>query len=381
MSRQTRRGQWGSASLVLASVRRRKSKLLLASVALAVGGMLMSGLLTIYRGVSTNLSSQFRQYGPNVFVTRSDGGLLPSAEASRIQRLIGNRDRSAGVLYATVHASSPSEQALPVPAILAGASLTQLRDLNPAWRLLPANPRTQAGLWLGNRAARTLHVRVGDRLTLRFGAQQQTLPVLALVSSGGSVDSQILAPSQVARSLTGLSGYTNLELQIGGEPAAIQATVRRLRRALPTLRISPLRQITETEGHIVLNTRGMLVAATALILLTIALCVSAALTSMAMERRKDFAVMKALGAGEGQIFAAFVSEGALLGLAGGLAGSAAGALIALFIGEAVFGVALHPSVGLLVETSAATMILSSLAALTPWPLLQRISPATILKGE
>jgi putative ABC transport system permease protein len=99
------------------------------------------------------------------------------------------------------------------------------------------------------------------------------------------------------------------------------------------------------------------------------------------DRRRDFAIMKALGASD-RLIAAFVSgEAAILGLTGGVIGFAAGFGIADWIGRANFHapVALRLSVlpAILIGCLAVTLV----ATLLPLRLLRTIQPAMILRGE
>ena len=69
-----------------------------------------------------------------------------------------------------------------------------------------------------------------------------------------------------------------------------------------------------------------------LILITAALCLLTTLTAWVLDRRKDFAVMKALGASEGLITGFFAAQAAAIGATGALVGFAAGIGIAMWIG-------------------------------------------------
>ena len=61
------------------------------------------------------------------------------------------------------------------------------------------------------------------------------------------------------------------------------------------------------------KTRATLLAAAILIILTAALCVLATLTGWVFDRRRDFAIMKALGASERLLQGFFAAEAAALG--------------------------------------------------------------------
>src|SRR2546430_3821009 len=63
----------------------------------------------------------------------------------------------------------------------------------------------------------------------------------------------------------------------------------------PLFPSTPLFRSVEAEGRVLAKTRATLLAAAILIILTAALCVTATLTAWVLDRRRDFAIMKALG--------------------------------------------------------------------------------------
>ncbi len=74
--------------------------------------------------------------------------------------------------------------------------------------------------------------------------------------------------------------------------------MRQLEQAIPAADVRPVRQIMEGEARVLGKTRSTLLAAAALIILTAALCVLSTLMGWVFDRRRDFAIMKALGASD-----------------------------------------------------------------------------------
>ncbi len=113
----------------------------------------------------------------------------------------------------------------------------------------------------------------------------------------------------------------------------------------------------------------------------IMLCMVATFTSSVLERRKDFAVMKALGASNKAVNVLFACEAALLALMGAVTGFVAGSGIAFWIGKANFDAAILPQPALLFPVLMGSVVLALLASTAPLRLLQQIQPAGILRGE
>jgi putative ABC transport system permease protein len=124
----------------------------------------------------------------------------------------------------------------------------------------------------------------------------------------------------------------------------------------------------------------MLTATVAVVLILTALCVMAAMTNVAMERKNDVGLMKAIGGSMRRVLRLFLAEAALLGLAGGLIGAAVGIVISVGLGKAVFGVAAQPRLIVYPISVALTIIVAILAAY-PLRRLVHIRPASVFRGE
>lgn len=375
-----RHSDFGLLRLILVSLVRRRTRGLLSVVALAIGAALMTTLLTVYGGVRANLNREFARYGANVIITGEADGTLSAAQTQEAMAALARRHAPAvGVLYAVAQAKGP-QQPVPSQAVIAGSDLDRLHQLNPTWKI--SGPLPHPGeAWLGVTAARQLHVTPGQTFTVLWNGQPQSWRAVGTVESGQSEDDQILAPLAEVQTLTGLKGVTTIEVSAAGTVQEVEALVTALRHELPRAAVNPVRRIAVSEGRIILSTRSLLIASTILILLTIGLCVTAALTSMALERRKDFGIMKAIGGGEQTVFLSFLGESLVQGLAAALVGAGCGALLAGWIGQTVFNVWLTPGVWVVVWTAVVTVLLAALAALTPWPIVHGATPAAILRGE
>jgi putative ABC transport system permease protein len=107
----------------------------------------------------------------------------------------------------------------------------------------------------------------------------------------------------------------------------------------------------------------------------------ATMTAIVMERRKDIGVMKALGAADALLMRLFMTEGAGLGLVGGILGYTVGALLARSLAMRLFGVTLSLSMWTLPMVCGLTIALAMLAAQVPVRIMRAIQPTVVLKGE
>jgi putative ABC transport system permease protein len=172
-----------------------------------------------------------------------------------------------------------------------------------------------------------------------------------------------------------------IEISASGSPQDINATIQYLRNTLPSADVRAVRQVTEGEANILGKTRSTLLWSSAFIVCIAALCVLATLMGWVFDRRRDFAIMKALGASD-RLIAAFVSgEAAILGVTGGVIGFAAGFGIAEWIGRANFHAPVALRLGLLPTVLLGCLGVTLVATLLPLRLLRTIQPAMILRGE
>ena len=58
--------------MITASLMRRKSRMIIALLAIAIGAAILSGLVTIYYDVPRQMGAEFRNYGANMVLTPTD---------------------------------------------------------------------------------------------------------------------------------------------------------------------------------------------------------------------------------------------------------------------------------------------------------------------
>jgi putative ABC transport system permease protein len=129
------------------------------------------------------------------------------------------------------------------------------------------------------------------------------------------------------------------------------------------------------------KTRATLLAAAVLIILTAALCVLSTLMGWVFDRRRDFAILKALGASDRMLNGFFAAEAAALGATGAVIGFVLGLGIAAWIGRVNFHASVTPRFSVLPFVLAGSIVVTLLSAILPISLLRRVQPAVILRGE
>jgi putative ABC transport system permease protein len=215
---------------------------------------------------------------------------------------------------------------------------------------------------------------------LTFQGHSIHLMSAGTVQTGAAEDSRVYLSLPDFVSWTGVRPST-IEVAATGSPEEISAILHRLEGAIPKAEVRPVRQIMEGEARVLGKTRATLLAATALIILTAALCVLSTLMGWVFDRRRDFAILKALGASDRMLNGFFAAEAAALGATGAVIGFVLGVGIAAWIGRVNFHAPVAPRFSVLPFILAGSIVVTMLSAILPISLLRRVQPAVILRGE
>jgi len=105
----------------------------------------------------------------------------------------------------------------------------------------------------------------------------------------------------------------------------------------------------------------------------------AGMSNVAVERKNDVGLMKAIGGSVERVVHLFLTEAILLGVAGGIVGSALGLLASVWLGKAVFGVAAQPRL-IVYPISVVLTIITSIASAFPLRRLASVRPASVFRG-
>ncbi len=346
----------------------RKDRALTALVSVAVVATIATAALTIYSDLEGRLSRDFRGFGANVVVTKASGELTADELAS-IYTIAGSDGEVLPVAYAA--ASFPEG----AKVVVGGADLEKLRKLNTSWSF---EDRSQGNALVGARVAEA--VSHGGSWQVAYGKAVSSIMPRAVFHSGSDDDSRVYIPLKDFERLTGVQPSTAL-VRVEGKPQDIRDAISRLSSALPNAEVKAVRQITQAQAAVVGKTRSIVLASSAVVVVLIMLSMVATFTSSVLERRKDFAVMKALGASNKTVNFLFAAEAALLALAGSIAGYVLGSGIAFWIGRVNFEAAILPQPVLLLPILLGCVVLALIASTAPLRLLQQIQPAGILRGE
>jgi len=350
----------------------RKRTALSALIAIIVAAAASTAMLNLFVDVQSKLRKEFRGFGANVVVEAKKGGSFTPDNLQQIEYGVAGHGLAVPFAYAVAHTTKGEA------VVVAGTDLELARKLNPWWAV-SSWPQGPGQALVGVRAAEII-APSGGPFALTY--QGRTLHLLSsgTVRTGAGEDSRVYLSRRDFQSWTGLEPSV-VEIAAYGSAAEVSSLLTTLQANLRGADVRPVRQVTEAEGNIVGKTRSTLLWSAVFIVCTAALCVLATLTGWIFDRRRDFAIMKAIGASD-WLIATFVSgEAAILACTGAVLGFVIGTGIAAWIGRVNFHAPVSPRLDVLPPVLIGCLVVTMIATFLPLRLLRRIQPAMILRGE
>jgi putative ABC transport system permease protein len=360
----------------------RRGRAASALLAMVVAAAAATAMINLFVDVQAKLRNEFRNYGANIVVVGKDGEALPVGAIQQVESAIGGHGMA--VPFAYVVARTADGQSV----VVVGTEFDHVKALDHWWKVSAwpgANHQALVGIkTLPLVAPRNTPAQAesgqASPFSLTFQGREIRLQPAGTLQTGAAEDSRVFIPMADFASWTGVPPST-IEIAANGSADDVNATMQRLAQVLPSAEVRPVRQIMEGEARVLNKTRATLLASAVLIILTAALCVLATLIGWVMDRRRDFAIMKALGASERLLNGFFAAESAVLGLVGGALGFAIGVGVAMWIGRVNFNAPVVPRFSVLPWVLLGSVAVALLSAVVPVGLLRRVQPATILRGE
>jgi putative ABC transport system permease protein len=374
------------------------SRLFVILLALGAGAAVTAALLNLQMDANKRLTTEFRALGANVIIAPKAGASSiagdGAADLNTIDQAVlaklpqqndGKPIPTVGFLYLIGSVAKQGSETFQ-QAVLAGTEGSGLAEVRPGvGTQYFAVEKDASACEVGTKAAAQLLVKAGDTLVMRghsaAGGPEATCTVSSVVATGGGEDSQIFVPLVLAQMLGGLSGRLSLiQMSVTGTPASIQKFVTELSRNLPDADVHGIKQLTEAEGKLYSRVSGVLSATVLLVLLLTSLCVMAGMSNIAAERKNDVGLMKAIGGSVRRVVELFLVEAVLMGLMGGIVGSAMGIVLSISLGKAVFGVAAQPR-WIVYPVAVTLTVIVSIASAFPLRRIAGIRPASVFRGE
>lgn len=391
--------------MVMASLLRRRSRMIVALLAVVVGATILSGLEMIYYDVPRQMSAQFRSYGANVILTPSGDGYINRGELEKCVAEFTDEELEGYTPYRYENTQIHNQ-----PQTLAGVDFDSVLKTSPYWHIVGSLPKSSGQALVGAKAAESLGVKEGDSFsavnTFEVTSDINTadipsyemysdpetgemycdhsldLTVAGILETGGSEEDYIYISLEDAESLT-LSdrGCDIVEVSAAAMQERLTEAVERINESSESVSAKLVKRVTASESTVLTKLQSLVFIVTAVVLVLTMICVATTMTAVITERRREIALRKALGALNGSIIAEFMSECLVLGGFGGILGSVLGYYFAQIVSMNVFGSSIAFRPLLIPITIAASVLVTGLACLVPIKSAVDVDPAIVLKGE
>jgi putative ABC transport system permease protein len=393
--------------LVTASLWRRRGMMLLAVTAVAIAAAVCTATLLVSRDLGAKAAHELRALGPNLVLMpaaadasagvdapaidesrrRHDPGREPPIQGFADPRfatataelldetLVRSRMAAAGVSGTPLLYVSATVNHIPVT--LVGADLEALLALHPTWKA-----SATGGSWVGARLERRLGLAPGQavRVAVAGGGPERVLRLGTTLAAGGAEDEAWWVPLPLAQALAAQPGRVSLaHARLPDGPAGSRALAALERGG--GLSAQPLRALAGAEARLLDRARRLMTLVAVAVLAAAALCAFGTLTDLALERRREVALLKALGGTRRHLLRLLAAESVAVGLAGGAAGWLLGLALAQLVGHHVF----HSAVAVRWEAApmvfGLSLVVAVLAGIVPLRLALAVDPAPALKED
>ncbi len=389
---------------------------LISTIGLVIGVMTLNIVLAVYTGFEEDLRDRILGFNPHLVVLSFSGGIRESAEVSRrieampdieaagpfiyAQGMLSAATRVTGVVVRAV--TSHSEKIISFHKYLIDGSAEALMQRD---NLDVAADTESPPVLIGREVARKLGVKVGSTVTVISPAAQSTavglVPRSATFVVSGIFDSGMaeydasliymaLADAQkffeMHDTVTGIEVRTT-DMERAPEIAAAVAA----RIGFP-YRVRNWREINHNLFAALELGKTVYFIVLLLIVLVAAFNIVSTLIMVVMEKKKDIAVLKSMGATRASIRRIFMSKGMIIGSVGTAAGSVLALIICLALqrykfielprdvyGIDTLQVRLHPEY--FVAVAVAALLICLLATIYPARQAARLTPVDVIRYE
>ena len=151
--------------MITASLLRRRSRMLVALLSIAIGAAILSGLVTIYYDVPRQMQAQFRSYGANVLLVPSEGAEMTLEGAGKALEGIPADQLLGRTPYRYVNVQMVRNQQT---FVAAGTDFEQVKTTSPYFTVEGEYPSGIRQILVGKSVADTLGLKVGSVAELSY---------------------------------------------------------------------------------------------------------------------------------------------------------------------------------------------------------------------
>ena len=367
--------------MIIHSLIRRRSRMFVALLAVAIGATVLSGLVTIYYDVPRQMGREFRSYGANLVLIPTGGSQTLQEKDVVSATALLTQEKLIGMAPYLYDRAKVNEQ----PVMVAGTRFEEVKKVSPYWQVRGQWPAPNTtDVIIGADVAELLKVEPGQMITLSAAnsSSESKVKVAGIVRTGGTEENFLFMDLPELQKLLQKDG------QISVAQASIMATETELNTLIGNVEsqvsgVTPrlVKRVTQSEAMVLGKLQALVYLVTIVVLLLTLICVATTMMAVVAERRKEIGLKKALGAENHSIALEFLGEGLTLGALGGMLGTVLGFFFAETVSVNVFGRAISFQPFIAASALVVAIVVAGVACLIPVRVATAVEPAIVLRGE
>ena len=374
--------------MITASLMRRRSRMLVALLSIAIGATVLSGLVTIYYDVPRQMGAQFRNYGANMIFTASEDTF--TLEDVQQGTALIESDKLVGVAPYRYENVRIHEN----PVVVAGTDMKGAQATSPYWHIDGEWASADGQVIVGANIAETFRLKTGEMLEISYtpseiASGEETIQdnilefeITGILDTGGSEEDYLYISLSDLETLTGEAGSIDVaELSVSATSDELAGYAEKINQAVSSVNARLVKRVTASETTVLTKLQALVLLVTIVVLALTMICVATTMTAVVTERRKEIGLRKAIGASDASIVKEFLGESMMLGGLGGILGSVLGFVFAQQVSVHVFSSSISFMPALVPITILVSVLVTGLSSLMPIRSATEVDPALVLKGE
>ena len=375
--------------MVLKNLSRRKGRAIASSIGLILAIAVIVSTLTVTGAMQTKIGNELEKYGSSIVVTpNSEKVTIPYGSV-----VIGNNlldENSIDKIYAI--ADSENIRVLSPKLynqikygsntiLVVGLFLEKEIQLKTWWNVTGSLPQNNtAEILLGSELKGALYTQISSSIILG----NSSFVVSGILDQTGSIDDySVFMPLNVSQKLFNRDGKIS-EINIGvTDGKMIDEISNQIMEAIPNAKAIPITQAAGTRTLAVQQTASFSLLLASIILVVGIGGIMNTTQASVNQRMGEIGVLMSLGADNSHLYKMFFSEAVILGLIGGVIGSAIGIASSLLMGPLLINtqISLVELPLLVIPLAIGLSVVASVAAsLYPTWRASKIDPVAALKA-
>lgn len=368
--------------MITSSLVRRRSRMLIALLAIAIGATVLSGLVTIYYDVPRQMGKEFRSYGANILLTSSTTESFTKDDFENAKSVF---PASSIVGFTPFKYQNVRLNEQPFTAV--GTDFEELKKTSPYWYITGDYPQNENEALVGQNVAEITNLSVGKEFRI-YGVNalgdnfDKKLKVSGILQTGGNEEDCLYVDMSTVEEISESKDLIDVaECSISSSGDELQKFANSVDEKVPNISANLVKRVTQSEGTVLGKLQALVYIVTIIVLILTMVCVATTMMAVVTERRREIGLKKALGASNKEIVWEFLGEGLFLGALGGILGIILGYFFAQAVSMNVFTRSISFNPLIIPLTILISVLVTGIACVIPVRSATDVDPALVLRGE